>query len=224
MAVSSSSWRRPATFQVTAEASALLKVSELSCPFPAAGGAEPYRPAGGSTRYVPARMLIIFVLFWVLLGLGVFFVAMRGGARGARQALYTESKLSRRAVTLGIVVAFAFGLAVPALVLAENGAHKASEAVGGVHLTAAQVKGRELFAHTCTTCHTLAAVKSVGRIGPDLDVRVGDDISTTAGRRALVLSAIAEGRARGLGQMPAMLYQGKEAEEVASFVAAVAGH
>jgi len=41
---------------------------------------------------------------------------------------------------------------------------------------------------------------------------------------ALVLSAIAEGRARGLGQMPALLYQGKEAEEVASFVAAVAGH
>ena len=33
-----------------------------------------------------------------------------------------------------------------------------------------------------------------------------------------------EGRARGLGQMPAMLYQGKEAEQVAAFVAAVAGH
>ena len=42
--------------------------------------------------------------------------------------------------------------------------------------------------------------------------------------KALVLSAIKEGRARGLGQMPALLYQGKEAEEVADFVAAVAGH
>jgi len=39
-----------------------------------------------------------------------------------------------------------------------------------------------------------------------------------------VESAIAEGRARGLGQMPALLYQGKEAQEVAEFVAAVAGH
>jgi hypothetical protein len=39
-----------------------------------------------------------------------------------------------------------------------------------------------------------------------------------------VLGAITEGRARGLGQMPALLYQGKEAEDVASFVAAVAGH
>jgi hypothetical protein len=55
-------------------------------------------------------------------------------------------------------------------------------------------------------------------------VRVGGDISTPAGRKALVENAIAEGRARGLGQMPAMLYQGKEAEEVAAFVAAVAGH
>jgi hypothetical protein len=39
-----------------------------------------------------------------------------------------------------------------------------------------------------------------------------------------VLNAIAKGRARCLGQMPALLYQGKEAEEVAEFVAAVAGH
>jgi len=39
-----------------------------------------------------------------------------------------------------------------------------------------------------------------------------------------VLSAISEGRARGLGQMPAGLYQGKEAEAVADFVAKVAGH
>ena len=40
----------------------------------------------------------------------------------------------------------------------------------------------------------------------------------------IVLNAIQEGRARGLGQMPAQLYQGREAEEVAEFVAAVAGH
>jgi mono/diheme cytochrome c family protein len=169
-------------------------------------------------------MVIGFVLFWVVLGLGVFFVAMRGGPRGARESLHTDSKLGQRAVTLGIVLLFAAGLAVPALVLAFNGEHKASVATGGLHLNAEQVKGRELFAHACAVCHTLAAVKSVGRIGPNLDVRVGADIPAAAGRRALVENAIAEGRARGLGQMPAMLYQGKEAEQVASFVAAVAGH
>ena len=169
-------------------------------------------------------MVIAFILFWVLLGLGVFFVAMRGGPRGARESLHTDSKIGQRMVTVGIVLLFAFGLLVPALVLAFNGEHKASVAVGGLHLNAEEVKGRELFSHTCTVCHTLAAVKSVGRIGPNLDIRVGSDIATAAGRKALVLNAIAEGRARGLGQMPAMLYQGKEAEEVAAFVAAVAGH
>jgi mono/diheme cytochrome c family protein len=168
-------------------------------------------------------MVIVFVLFWVLLGLAVFFIAMRGGARGARAALHTESRVSQRAVTALVVVLFAFGLVVPALVLAFNGAHKASVAVGGLRLSAEERKGRELFARSCGVCHTLAATKSVGRIGPNLDKRVGEEISTASGRKALVLSAILEGRARGLGQMPALLYQGREAEEVASFVAAVAG-
>ncbi len=169
-------------------------------------------------------MLIAVVLIWVVLGLSVFFVAMRGGSRGARESPHSESKAGQRAVMFGVILLFAFGLVVPALVLASNGAHKAGVAVGGLRLSAQQQKGRELFAHTCAACHTLAAVKSVGRIGPNLDVRVGDDISTAAGRKALVENAIAEGRARGLGQMPALLYQGKEAEQVASFVAAVAGH
>jgi mono/diheme cytochrome c family protein len=169
-------------------------------------------------------MIIALILIWVLLGLAVFFIAMRGGPAGAREALHTQSKLGNRVVTLGVVLLIAFGLAVPAIVLAFNANHKPSVAVGGVHLNAEQQKGRALFARSCAVCHELAAVKSVGRIGPNLDVRVGQDISTPAGRKALVLSAISEGRARGLGQMPALLYQGKEAQEVASFVAAVAGH
>jgi mono/diheme cytochrome c family protein len=169
-------------------------------------------------------MLIVVVILWALLGVGVFFVAMRGGPRGARKSLHTDSRIGQRLVTLGVVIVFVFGLAVPALVLAFNGTHKASVAVGGVKLTHEQQKGRELFAKSCAVCHTLAATRSVGRTGPNLDVRVGVDIATAAGRKALVLGAISEGRARGLGQMPALLYQGKEAEEVASFVAAVAGH
>jgi mono/diheme cytochrome c family protein len=169
-------------------------------------------------------MLIIVVILWVLLGLGVFFIAMHRGPRGARRSLYTEGAFTRRAVWLGIVALFAFGLVVPGFVLAQNGEHKAKVAPGGVQLNAEQIKGRELFARSCAVCHTLAAVKSVGRIGPNLDVRVGQDIKEPSGRKALVLNAILEGRARGLGQMPALLYQGKEAEAVASFVAAVAGH
>jgi mono/diheme cytochrome c family protein len=169
-------------------------------------------------------MAIILILLFGLLGLGVFFVAIHRGPRGARKSLYTESRIGQRTVTVGIVILFAFGLVVPALVLAFNGAHKASVAVGGLRLNHEQQKGRELFARSCAVCHTLSATKSVGRVGPNLDVRVGDDIATAAGRKALVLNAIVEGRARGLGQMPAGLYQGKEAEDVANFVATVAGH
>src|ERR1700694_4110352 len=164
-------------------------------------------------------MIIGLIILWVVLGLATFFIAMRGGPRGARRSLHTESRIGQRLITLTVVVLVAFGLAVPALVLAFNGEHKASVAVGGLHLSASQQRGRDLFARSCAVCHTLAAVKAVGRVGPNLDVRVGADIATAAGRRALVLNAITEGRARGLGQMPAQLNQGREAEEVAEFVA-----
>src|ERR1700738_5322636 len=130
-------------------------------------------------------MIIGLIIFWLLVGLGTFFVAMRGGPRGARRSLHTDSRAGQRLITLAVVVLLAFGLAVPALVLAFNGDHKASVAVGGLHLTAEQQKGRELFAQSCAVCHTLAATKSVGRVGPNLDVRVGVDIATPAGRKAL---------------------------------------
>ena len=168
-------------------------------------------------------MLIVLIIFWAALGLVVFFAAMRGSRRRGRPAA-SETRAGERLIAFGIVVVCAFGLAVPAIVLASNGANKASVGPGGVRLNAEEQKGRDLFARSCAVCHTLAATKSVGRIGPNLDVRVGDEITTESGRKALVLSAIAEGRARGLGQMPALLYQGREAQAVASFVAAVAGH
>ena len=92
---------------------------------------------------------------------------MRGGPRGARNALHTESKAAQRALTAVIVVVCAFGLVVPALVLAFNGEHKASVGVGGVHLNANQQKGRELFSHSCNLCHTLAGGQRGGPDGPE---------------------------------------------------------
>jgi mono/diheme cytochrome c family protein len=171
-------------------------------------------------------MVYAFIAFWVLLGLTVFFVAMRGGPRGTSEQATgrppAESKLARGAVWAVVVALFAFGLVVPALVLAFNGAHKAGVAIGGVSLNAEQQQGRELFSHACNLCHTLAAANAVGRIGPNLDVLLPN--VAASGRKAFVLSAILEGRARGNGQMPALLYQGREAEAVADFVATVAGH
>jgi mono/diheme cytochrome c family protein len=85
----------------------------------------------------------------------------------------------------------------------------------GIKLTADEATGRQLFARTCATCHTLAAVNAVARIGPDLDV-----LRPTKG---LVLYALANGFAGHNGQMPAGLYTGRDANDIASFVAAVAG-
>ena len=42
--------------------------------------------------------------------------------------------------------------------------------------------------------------------------------------KGLILDAIAKGRARGQGQMPAGLVDGQDAQDVAAYVAAVAGH
>jgi cytochrome c5 len=158
----------------------------------------------------------IFLGSWVALGLIVFFVAMRGGPGGAREALHSQSRRGRRvATTIVVAIGILGGVVVPALVLGFNGAHKARVGPSGVTLSAAQAQGRLVFATKCSTCHTLTAAHAVGRVGPNLD-ELHPPI-------ALILDAIANGRARGNGQMPAGLVQGTSARNVASFVAAVSG-
>lgn len=171
--------------------------------------------------------IAIIVLFWVLVGIGVFFVAIRRGPR-ARPAGERPSRASRRLTTLGIAALLVlFGIAVPAIVIAAAGNDDA-KAKGGVDLSSAQAKGRQVFRKNCATCHTLAATNSVGKVGPSLDVlasvraRPGDAKSTRQAEQFIV-DAIRQGRARGQGQMPAEVVQGDEARQVASFVVAVAG-
>src|SRR3954449_5950364 len=157
-----------------------------------------------------------FIIGFVLIGVTVMLVAFRGGPRGAREGLHTQSPRGRQAVAAIIAgVALIFGVGIPAAVLASND-DSDSHAHGGVKLTAGQTAGRHFFAKNCGTCHTLAAAQTAGRVGPNLDQLRPPE--------KLVLDAIDKGRARGAGQMPAELLVGKEAEDVASFVAAVAGH
>jgi mono/diheme cytochrome c family protein len=161
-------------------------------------------------------MIYAAIAFWLALGFGVIFIAMRGGPRGARLALYTRHRGGSRAVLAGILISVAFGIAIPTLVLVSNSSHRASAAPSGINLDASATRGRTLFARACATCHTLHAANAVGRVGPNLDVLRPPE--------ALVLDAIANGRARGMGQMPAGLYTGRDAQDVAHFVAVVAGH
>ncbi|HEX2016739.1 MAG TPA: c-type cytochrome [Solirubrobacteraceae bacterium] len=158
----------------------------------------------------------VFIGVWVALGLIVLFTAMRGGPRGARQALHSQSRRGRRASALILgSICLLGGVLVPALVLGFNGAHKDRVGPQGLRLTAFQSRGRAMFAAKCSVCHTLNAAQAVGRVGPNLD--------QLRPPSALVLDAIANGRARGMGQMPAALLDGPDARAVSSFVAVSAG-
>ena len=156
---------------------------------------------------------LVFVSFFVALGLGVVLVAMRGGPRGVRDTLERGRRQPLRASEFAIAGAIAlFGLVVPAIVVLGD---QAAAGPGGTKLSANLQEGREKFIAKCAQCHTLADAGAVGRVGPDLDV-VGPAAAVT-------LNAIQEGRARGQGQMPAQLFDGEDAKQVADYVAEVAG-
>jgi len=158
--------------------------------------------------------VIAFLAPFVLLGIGIIFVAFSGGPGRAREAYLTKGG---RFFRFSIVLLYAvLGLAVPALVIAGN-----DQSEGGTppvqHVDASsQIEdGKELFRQTCATCHTLAAANAHGATGPNLD-----DIGEMTVER--VQEAIKIG---GTGQkrMPAGLLEGEDAENVAAYVTAVAG-
>jgi len=160
--------------------------------------------------------VVLIIAFWVVVGLTIFVVALSGGPRGARERVFqSQSRRGRRAtVTVIVFLCLAFGVALPTLVIA-NDEHQDKAGRADVKLTAAEKRGRELFGHTCNQCHTLAASKTVGRVGPNLD--------NLRPPKALILNAIAQGRARGVGRMPAQLLQGQDAQDVAAYVSKVEG-
>ncbi|MGI8731634.1 MAG: c-type cytochrome [Solirubrobacteraceae bacterium] len=154
----------------------------------------------------------LFLAFFIILGLGVVLVAMRGGPRGVRDTLEVGRRRPLHAVEFAVAGAIAvFGVAVPAIILLGD---QASAGPGGTTLTADQTDGRELFTERCATCHQLDDANAVGRVGPDLDRLQPPE--------ALTLDAIEQGRA-GNGQMPAMLLEDDRAREVAKYIEEVAG-
>ncbi|MGD0196903.1 MAG: cytochrome c [Solirubrobacteraceae bacterium] len=129
------------------------------------------------------------------------------------EGAHERRSMAATLVLLAVVVAAAIAGGI--IVSLHNARDAPRNGPGGVKLTADEAQGRALFAQTCATCHTLAAVHAVGAIGPNLDV--------VRPAEAFVLYAIQNGFAEGSGQMPAGIYSGQEATDVAQFVAAVAG-
>jgi hypothetical protein len=170
--------------------------------------------------------IVLFLGFWVILALGLVFVALRGGLGGARQALHVQTHGGRRVVsTIFAITYVGFGFALPLVFLLGNHAH-ASRQYLGVRLTAAEKHGRQLFGEHCGVCHTLNAANAAGKVGPNLDV-----LKPPA---ALTLNTINNGCLQnpppnspqtclGYGTMPPAIIQGKDAQDVAAFVARVAG-
>lgn len=166
-----------------------------------------------------------FVAFWVIIALGLVLLAARPGrSRGDRSGTRSAA---RHALTLFLVTAAVFGIALPILMLTGNH-DNASAQIGGMKLTAAEKSGRELFGEHCGVCHTLAASNSVGKVGPDLDILKPSETT--------VLHTIANGclpnasgsnsneTCLGDGVMPSEVVQGRQAQDVAEFVAKVAGN
>jgi mono/diheme cytochrome c family protein len=156
---------------------------------------------------------LAFIITFVVVGLVVVAAAFSGGRRNAERPA-GPSRRGRRGVALLVgVLVLALGIAIPALVIAAG--RTTDKAPGGVKLNAADESGRDVFAQRCATCHTLRAANGVGKVGPNLD--------QLRPPKALILDAIKNGRARGQGQMPAGLVDGQQAQQVADFVAKVAG-
>lgn len=169
----------------------------------------------------------LFVAFWVLMGLGVFFIAVRGGLGGARATFQSQTHGARQAAGIGFTIIYVvFGVAIPLVFLIGNH-NNANAQYAGIQLTSAEKQGRELFGQHCALCHTLAAANAVGKVGPNLDV-----IKPT---ETLVLHTIRYGclqnpapdetaeNCLGQGTMPAQILTGQAADNVSKFVAAVAG-
>lgn len=170
----------------------------------------------------------LFVGLWVAVAFAIFFVAARGGLGGARAALQSQRPRARKAAATWFAIAFVgFGIAMPVGFLLGNRSN-ANGQVGGIKLTGAEKHGRMLFGRYCQVCHTLAAANAAGKVGPNLD--------TLKPSLAIVLHTIRYGclqtppsssspqNCLGQGVMPANIVQGRDAQDVADFVAKVAGN
>ena len=105
---------------------------------------------------------------------------------------------------------------------------------GGREVPANLEDAKVVFQTNCGNCHTLYAAETDGNFGPNLDDQLAPtgppDASTEAGQEAIdgtaerVDAAIDNGfQGSDRGRMPAGILTGAQAEEVAEFVATVAG-
>ena len=92
-----------------------------------------------------------------------------------------------------------------------------------------KIRGKELFTKGCGSCHTLADAGTTGKIGPNLDYAfvqsridgLGEDTILQVVRGQIAYPVTTP--STGAPGMPANIFEGQDAEDVAAYVASVAG-
>lgn len=118
----------------------------------------------------------------------------------------------------GIVVLL-LGVGVPAWALTKEGSEDAS----AENVPSSLQEGKDLFVTNCGACHTLAEAGTDGVIGPNLDDLLAPPSASAPDPNTVkprVLAAINNGKG---GRMPKGILSGQQADQVANFVAQVAG-
>ena len=121
-------------------------------------------------------------------------------------------------VIFGLVVLL-LGVGVPAWAITQAG----SDSPGDVKVASSLQEGKDLFVTNCGACHTLAEAGTDGVVGPNLDQLLAPPSASAPSPSTIkprVLNAINNGIR---GRMPKGVLSGQQADEVASFVANVAG-
>ena len=112
-------------------------------------------------------------------------------------------------------------LALPVLALALTAAGCGT---GGIAKSSGNdlTSGKKLFIQSCGGCHTLADAGTTGKIGPDLDEAFMYDRKQGFAESSIQNVVLEQIRIAEM-PMPANLVTGQDAENVAAYVASVAG-
>lgn len=135
----------------------------------------------------------------------------------------------RTFVTFGLLIVL-LAVVIPYWAFAVDGDSES----GGRDTPAGMEEAKTLFQTNCGNCHALYAAETDGNFGPNLDEQLAPTgppaVGTEAGDSAIegtserVLAAIENGfQGNDRGRMPAGILTGAQAEEVAEYVATVAG-
>lgn len=133
---------------------------------------------------------------------------------------HRTQRFARRHIAVAVVASAALALLVAAC----------GDTVGYSEGTGDRTRGKELFTQGCGSCHALADAGTSGKIGPNLDYAFFQSRKDGLGEetvlqvvRGQIAYPVTDPVSEGAPGMPKDIYTGEDAEDVATYVASVAG-